>query len=478
MKQRKFNLLYLLLVAVFVLSSCSKSSQKNAKFIPDNAAVISIDVKQIIEKSKIADNADAKKKLQATMEEGVKNQETKNLIKKIMEDPTKAGIDLTEPIFVFFADNNDKQAAVATISSKDDFLELANALQKEDGGEPVKEKDGIQYIQDGKTVVAFDDAAFFISESYSLDDVIAKFKNDDTKGTMAENDDFAKLAEAKGFIKALIPMAIAEGVMDADAKKMLPEGAELKDLSIILNLTTDKGEAKLSFETIAKSDAWKNYIKESTEMCGKIAGDYLKYLPKGAFMAYANINGKKMFELFDKKGIFDQGGIKDIKDEVKKVLEAIEGDFALSIGNVNVDKSDVINVPDVVAYLKTKDASITDKAKEQGINPEEKMDFGFKNGATYFVVGEDAAFTEAKSGFDKSVINGRRVYIFCDIATIAKVADLISADAKDAASAASEYIKTAELYDTSETAGELIVKMSDAEKDPIENIVNLIVKQF
>ena len=478
MKQRKCNLLYMLLIAVFVLSSCSKSSQKNAKFIPDNAAVISIDVKQIIEKSKIADNADAKKKLQATMEEGVKNQETKNLIKKIMEDPTKAGIDLKEPIFVFFADNNDKQAAVATISSKDDFLELANALQKEDGGEPVKEKDGIQYIQDGKAVVAFDDAAFFISESYSLDDVIAKFKNDDTKGTMAENDDFAKLAEAKGFIKALIPMAIAEGVMDADAKKMLPEGAELKDLSIILNLTTDKGEAKLSFETIAKSDAWKNYIKESTEMCGKIAGDYLKYLPKGAFMAYANINGKKMFELFDKKGIFDQGGIKDIKDEVKKVLEAIEGDFALSIGNVNVDKSAVINVPGVVAYLKTKDTSITDKVKEQGINPDEDMDFGFKNGATYFVVGEDAAFTEAKSGFDKSVINGRRVYIFCDIASIAKVADLINADAKDAASAASEYIKTAEFYDTSDTAGELVVKMSDAEQDPIENIVNLIAKQF
>lgn len=478
MKQRKCNLLYMLLIAVFVLSSCSKSSQKNAKFIPDNAAVISIDVKQIIEKSKIADNADAKKKLQATMEEGVKNQETKNLIKKIMEDPTKAGIDLTEPIFVFFADNNDKQAAVATISSKDDFLELANALQKEDDGEPVKEKDGVQYIQDGKAVVAFDDAAFFISESYSLDDVIAKFKNDDTKGTMAENDDFAKLAEAKGFIKALIPMAIAEGVMDADAKKMLPEGAELKDLSIILNLTTDKGEAKLSFETIAKSDAWKNYIKESTEMCGKIAGDYLKYLPKGAFMAYANINGKKIFELFDKKGIFDQGGIKDIKDEVKKVLEAIEGDFALSIGNVNVDKSAVINVPGVVAYLKTKDTSITDKVKEQGINPDEDMDFGFKNGATYFVVGEDAAFTEAKSGFDKSVINGRRVYIFCDIASIAKVADLINADAKDAASAASEYIKTAEFYDTSDTAGELVVKMSDTEKDPIENIVNLIAKQF
>ena len=87
MKQRKFNLMYLLLIAVFVLSSCAKSSQ-NAKFIPDNAAVISIDVKQIIEKSKLADNAEAKKKLLESAEQSVKNQDTKDLIKKIMEDPT------------------------------------------------------------------------------------------------------------------------------------------------------------------------------------------------------------------------------------------------------------------------------------------------------------------------------------------------------------------------------------------------------
>ena len=209
MKQRKFNLMYLLLIAVFVLSSCAKSSQ-NAKFIPDNAAVISIDVKQIIEKSKLADNAEAKKKLLESAEQSVKNQDTKDLIKKIMEDPTKTGIDLSEPIFVFYADNNSKQGAVATISSKSDFLELVNTIQKEDGSEPAKEKDGIQYVQDNKTIVAFDDATFFISDSYSLDDIIAKFKNDDTKGTMAESEDFAKFADAKGFIKALIPMALVE----------------------------------------------------------------------------------------------------------------------------------------------------------------------------------------------------------------------------------------------------------------------------
>lgn len=88
------------------------------------------------------------------------------------------------------------------------------------------------------------------------------------------------------------------------------------------------------------------------------------------------------------------------------------------------------------------------------------------------------AFTEAKGGFDKSAVSGRRVYLFCDIATIAKVAGTVGGDAAGAAGAAGEYIKTAELYDTSDTAGELVLKMNDAEKDPIEFIVDLAVKQF
>lgn len=476
MKQRKFNLMYLLLIAVFVLSSCAKSSQ-NAKFIPDNAALISIDVKQIIEKSKLADNAEAKKKLLESAEQSVKNQDTKDLIKKIMEDPTKTGIDLTEPIFVFYADNNSKQGAVAAISNKSDFLELVNTIQKEDGSEPAKEKDGIQYIQDNKTIVAFDDATFFISDSYSLDDIIAKFKNDDTKGTMAESEDFAKFADAKGFIKALIPMALVEEQMGKN-KNLLPESVELKDLSLILNLTTDKGEAKLGFDCIAKSDAWKNYIKESTEMCGKISGDYLKYLPKGAFMMYANINGKKLFEMLDKEKYIDDAGVtSDQKDLVKKILEAIEGDFALGVGNIDAEASK-LDIPEVVAYLKTKDGSIADLAKEQGLNPEEGIDFGFKNGATYVAVGKSSAFTEAKEGFDKSVISGRRLYMFCDITTIAKVAGSFSSDAAGAADAASNYVKTAELYDTSDTAGELVVKMKDADKDPIELFVKMALEQF
>jgi hypothetical protein len=253
---------------------------------------------------------------------------------------------------------------------------------------------------------------------------------------------------------------------------MLPEGAELKDLSLLLGLSTDKGEAKFSFECIAKSDAWKNYIKNSTDICGKISGDYLKYLPKGAFMMYANINGKKVFEMFDKNGVFSQAGIEDQKDMIKKILEVIDGDFAIGVGEFKGE------LPEVGAYLKTKDASIADMAKEQGLNPEKGLDFGFKDGATYVAVGENAAFTEVKDGFDKGVISGRRVYVYLDVALISNLAGKVNNDAASAAQMASDHIKTVEFYDTSDTAGELILKMKDADKDPVEYLIDLVAKQF
>ncbi|MBR4921494.1 MAG: DUF4836 family protein [Prevotella sp.] len=471
MKQRKFNLLYLLLMAVFVLSSCSKSSQKSAKFIPDNAVVISIDVKQMLEKGKIADNAEAKKKLLESIEQGAKNQETKDLFKKIVDDPTKGGVDLSEPLFLFATADSKDMGIVGSILDKGDFTEVLNTVGKEAGSVAVKEKDGFQYWESDGTVIVFDDATFFASESKKLDDAIAKFKNDDTKGTMAESDDFGKLADNKGFIKALIPMAIAEGQI-GDAKSMLPEGAELKDLSIILDLSTSKGEAKLAFECIAKSDAWKKYIKESSEISGKIDGDYLKFLPKGAIMMYANFNGKKLFEMLDKKGLFKKAGMEGQVDIAKKIIETIDGDFALGVGEIKG------SMPQVAAYLKTKDQAITDLVKEQGLKPgDQGVDFGYKDGATYIAVGTDA-FKEASAKFDKSVVSGRRFYMFCDVELIAGLAGMINGQAAEGAKSASEVIKTAELYDTSDTEGELILKFKDADKDPIEFFIDMALKNM
>ena len=462
MKQRKINLMYLLLVAVFVLSSCAKSS-KISKFIPADAAVVSIDVKQMFEKSKVGDNEEAKKKLLEAVEGTAKTQEAKDLIKKIVDDPAKAGVDLREPIYIFNTAEG-QGTAIGTILDKDDFAQLLKTIAKEGGSESVvKEKDGVQYLEDKQGSVLFNDEMFYITEANNIDDIIAKFKNDDTQNTMAENEDFAKLAESTGYIKALIPMAIVEGQV-ADIKKSLPEGAELKDLSIIMNVTSDKGVAKLDVECLAKSDAWKKYIDESNQIFGKISGDYVKYIEKGALAFFANFDGKKLFEMIDKKEVFKNLGVD------KKVFESIDGDLAIGVGEFKG------GMPNVAAYIKTKDQSVVDVAKENGMNPEKGMDFGFKDGTTYVAVGETSAFTEAKETYQN--VKGRRFYIACDIDLMSNLAGMANDAASQNVKAVGEHVSSAEMYDTSDTSIELILNMKDKEKDPLEYFMGMFLKQI
>ena len=470
---RKLNLMYLLLATVVVLSSCSKSAQ-TAKFIPADAVVLSIDVKQMMEKGKLADNEEAKKKLMDNIEQNAKNQETKDLFKKIMEDPAKAGVDLREPILLYTTADSKDMGVVGSILSKDDFAELLNAVAKEGGMDAVKEKDGLQYLQDKESIIAFDDAIFFATEGQKIEDIAAKFANDDTKGTMAENEDFTKLASGKGFMKALIPLAVAEGQMDASVKKQLPEGCELKDLSAILDLSTDKGVAKLAIEALPKSDAWKNYIKQGNDISKKIDGDYIKYIPKGALALFANFNGSKLYELLEKNGVFKEIGAEEQKAEIKKVLEAIDGDVAIGVGEYKGGQ------PNVAGYMKTKDKSIIDLVVEQtGRKPEKGMDFGFKDGATYVAVGENTAFEDAKETFDAANIKGHRAYLFLDISVIGIFGEAMgNSSAKMGAEAAKEYVKSIECYDTGDTQCDVVLKMADAEKDPIEFFINLAIQQF
>ena len=113
------------------------------------------------------------------------------------------------------------------------------------------------------------------------------------------------------------------------------------------------------------------------------------------------------------------------------------------------------------------------------MKPEKGIDFGFKDGASFVAIGENnAAFTEVKGGFDKSVVNGRRLYLFCDIDLISTLTEQFSSSAASNAKMAGEHLKTIEFYDTSDTSGELVLKLDDESKDPVQYIIDMALSQF
>ena len=464
MRKRKNYVLYLLLMAVFVLSSCSKSSP-NAKFIPEDAVVVSIDVKQIFEKSKLGDNEDAKKELLKAIKENADSKRRKDLLQAIVENPAKAGIDLREPIF-FFTDKEQNNALVGSVLDKNDFSELLSTLTEE----KVKEKEGLMYLEDGRNVIVFDDATFYFSEDRELNDIVKLFKNDDTQNTMAENDDFAKLLGGNGLVKMLVPLSAYGKYADAAVKKNLPDGAKLEDLSILMNLNSGKGNITMSVEVLAKSDAWKDSFKKSADICEKIDGDYLKYLKKGALLLYTNIDGEELYETLVERKVFKEIGAEGAQDMVKKVLNSIDGDCVINVGELN------LRSPEFTAYIKTKDGSLIDLAEEFGMTSRGGIDFGFKDGTSYVAMGDDA-FKEAKNTYDKSAIKGHRFYFYCDAEIAGNFSDLPYSYRRSAREL-SQYLSAIEVYDTGTTSCDFVLKLKNEDKDALEFLGELILENI
>ena len=89
MKQKTMKLALMLLVAVVAFTSCSKSS-KTARFLPDDAITMRIDVKQILDKSKAADNDAVKQQLAKNLEAMGKNEEAKAVLLDILDSSKKS----------------------------------------------------------------------------------------------------------------------------------------------------------------------------------------------------------------------------------------------------------------------------------------------------------------------------------------------------------------------------------------------------
>ena len=350
---------------------------------------------------------------------------------------------------------------------KDDFVKLLTALDK-----APKEKDGIQYIGEGTNVIAFDDDCFVVSDG-TIDDVIKKF-NADTKGTMAESDDFSKLADAKGIMQVLIPMGVAQNQLTAEQKALLPNGLDMKDLSILLDLSSEKGSVTLSVEAIAKSDAWKQNIEEGKKLMRNIDGDYANYIAADGMSIFCNIDGKAYFDYLEKMGVFkNQKTIKSDQLEMAKgVLGTIDGDFTAGISKWEGF------IPNACLYLKTKDKKIIEALNQLGIKSSKEMNFGEKDGTTYLAIGGEP-FAEAKPAVSKSDIKGHRVYIHIGAQLAAKaIQGFCTHSQAKAAQPAVESIKSIEIYDTADTKVDFRVNMNDADKDPVETLAGIMLGQF
>ena len=482
MKKLNHYLMLVAAIAVMMLASCSKAPE-SVKLLPeDTAIIVRLDVKKMIDKSNAADNKELKEKLGGMLKGESMGADLRQQLEKILDDPAKAGIDLREPLYVSFGMDRhnvayEKSTLVGTILDSGDFETLLAAVGKEDG-KAVQEKNGVKYIEDDGIVIAFNDESFTIApigQGVTLDDVLARF-GDKANNALADNENFAKMQEQGGIVQVLMTGDAFVALYDDQVKKMLPEGADPKDMSMLMDLDTSKGKATLKGTVLTKSEAWKKYMEQGDDLMDDIDGDAVKYVSKEGFALFANIDGAKLYEVISKSEALGKQMDGETSAQAKRILESIDGDIAIGVGNMGGNQM----MPAVTAYIKTKNQMLVDEAKKNGLDRMGDLSIGYDKGFTYVLMGEQkTAFAEPATPIASSDIKGKHFYAYMDFQAIADVAGMFAGrSAQREVESVSDLLKTLEIGYEGDGKGSAVLTMKDESKDPLALLIDMMLAEM
>ncbi len=377
MKRISFVVLSFAALMLLMLASCSKQ-QGAATLIPDDAFIVMrLDVMQGMEKSGLkGDNSDMKKWIEEQIKEAGLDKELSDKMLQILDDPTKSGIDFTEPAFIYVSTDFGKKVEggfVANMASESDLTNLLKTLEDMDFP-GVEKKDGVNYVELGdETAIIYCDDWFFGGATDDVTETIATLKERASgKGSLSGNKALEVMCNKTGVAQILFQLSAFNNIKDRDTKmalmmaeKALPEGVKLEDMASVTDFQLNKGETLITTEGVMLSSKAQEYFEENLKMLKPIVKEQAKFISDKALSLFVNLDMKKFEEYIEKMKDIYEIDDEDMED-VKKVFGTLDGTLALDLYGI----SD--NGPMLSAYLGTKDNSLLSEAKEEMFNGEAK----------------------------------------------------------------------------------------------------------
>ena len=419
MRQIK-HCLFLLSVLLLSLTSCSKDEAYKNALPADAFSVCSFDIKSMAKKAG-TDNKDAelRNRLAGMLSD---SEEAEAYYKELIDHPSKSGIDLTSPAYLFSnekvdvgyllrVDDKDKLEAcvnkIRKFHDKDVALKAENGIFfdiDEDSTEPkdvkydesehdviegisdtialqaLQPSDSTYHVSGNLTLYAFNDKAFIslntsestIEETKQLaKQYLSQTKDKSYVATPA----FRDLEDQKGDIRGVLSMtkflessygkSMTENIVGlSDATNF--DGIDMKKCYMLYSVSFETGEV-VGTMTYGSED--KEILKKLKKLAEEVSpksvqDDLIKLLPKDSYMtAAATISAQKLLEHYGKSPE-SQKVIKELKEsgiDIEAIASTLGQEFAFTFPHFNGDLSEF----GFVGYLKTKDATLVDMLYQQ-----------------------------------------------------------------------------------------------------------------
>ena len=415
---------YLLLLAVLALglSSCSKDQAYQYALPADAYSVCSFDLTSMAKKAGITNSKEGE--LQKHLIEKLSDsEEDKAYYKELIQHPSKSGIDLQSPLFLFSNEKvslgyllrvDDKGKLEACVNKLRKFRNKdAAALKAEDGiffdidedsTEPkdvkydesehdviegisdtialqaLQPSDSTYHVSGNVTLYAFNDKAFIslntsestIEETKQLaKQYLSQTKDKSYVATPA----FRDLKKQEGDICGVLSMtkfldssygksmtANIAGLSDATHF----DGIDMKKCYMLYSVSFETGEV-VGTMTYGSED--KEILKKLKKLAEEVSpksvqDDLVKYLPKDSYItAAATLSAQKLLEHYSKfPGLKE--ALSKLKAEgvdIEAIVPTLGEEIAFTFPHIDVEQSEF----GFVGYLKTKDATLVDMIYQQ-----------------------------------------------------------------------------------------------------------------
>ena len=451
---KKVFSIYFLSLALLIGLVCSCSTGPNyGKLIPKDAAfVMSLNVEKAIESSGLEGEKEPQEILVKLLKSSNFSRATREKLEEIVDDIDEAGLDLREPLMMFYSPTYKNEVGLTGAVYDAQKLEnLINAMAREALCNKVNTYGELRYSVMDKMVLAFNDSWFFVTERKSsqineeavLDEIEGLFMQDEEK-SLYGTDVYEKMSDREGFFQMLLQ---GEGLRDALKKYPefknimagMPQNVDLKDFAYLCDLVLKKGEILLTGETLLLSDEAEEWV-ENFGGYGKIAGDFNAYLPTDAiFQMVANVDGADLFKQVEANGDLAAELGEQQMNMIKQLMTNVKGDCALFVEGM-ISRTDF---PEMALYVQTENADWLDvalpnlpqrpdsvgeneyslalyennDARMANFPPEAYAKFGTRGGVSYLLIGKSPEpFYKVKD--TQNAGDGKNAYMRLNIAEL------------------------------------------------------------
>lgn len=464
MKRSNIMTCTIIAIVALVLASCSKTPEYTKLVKADSDVLTRIDIKQFSEKC--GDNKDIADKLKGLLKEDNLKASTRTRLEAIIDDPAEAGVDLREPLVIAVNMDSGKETTeiVGTLLDKDDFKDLIECIANEKGDIKLKEANGISYLADEESILAFDDESFYFgllnkAEDKMVAEVEKKFSGE-MPNQLKDSKQWVLLTSKDGVTQTLINGSLYDKIPYFRFRKNI--NIKLDELAILTNVNLEKGMVSMEYEVITDNEECKKMIADFDDMFPGIKGDFCQYVSSNGIVVAANINGEKVTE--NLKGIEEA---KDILSGAEKYMKVLNGDITLGIIPMGGNIMDM----NIALYLATKDNTLANELG--GLGKMIKCEAKYADGATAVVSGNEP-FTKAEPSVKSSEVSGKHLYISVNYDAIKKL-DMEIAD--EYAMIIDKADRLTLTYD-GEGKGSVILYTKDQDKYPTEYLMQEVKKQL